>query len=374
VLAEKKEEAGLSNFTARMLLQGTENLSASEFAEKIDELGAKFEATGEADYSRLGLLTLKENFEQSFNLFTEAFWHPSFAPLEIEKLKREVVAEIRSIGDRSYELTNRIFYENLYQKHPYQRSKLGTIESVSNFEREEVLKFYQRAYVPSNLVLAIVGDIDPDTIIQKIGETWGEKRGAVSPLRGVNQEKRGLPQKVKVIKREQEQITFNLGMLGVSAKDPDYLPLKLLLRILGNRLFYKYVYEEGIAYRMWTYSPTRLYPSPIVFEMGVSSQNFVKAKEGILEEIWRMKVSHLLKEELSVAKQDLIGRFYLGLQTNSELAKELALEETLGLGYEFAEKFSSLVQGVTLAQVEEAARKYLDETRYTLVIVGDLKE
>ncbi len=125
---------------------------------------------------------------------------------------------------------------------------------------------------------------------------------------------------------------------------------------------------------MWTYMQSRLGSAPFTFEMGVSSENFSKAKNGILNEVKTLLKSPLLDKEVETAKANLISGFYLSQQTNTDQAKTMAFYELSGLGYLYGENYPELVNKVKAFEIMKMAKKYLDPEKFTLVAVGKLEK
>ncbi|HEX7344898.1 MAG TPA: insulinase family protein, partial [bacterium] len=158
--------------------------------------------------------------------------------------------------------------------------------------------------------------------------------------------------------------------LGVGVGDPDFLPLVLTKRMLSTRLFYKWIYDIGIAYRMWTRYFPRLGQSRFYFEMGVSDDNFPRARQGILDDLQAFLNQPISAEELDKAKQDEITRHKMTYQTNQGIAGGLGSWEAMGMGYLFFENMPAKISAVTAGDVERVAKKYLQLDRYTFVNIG----
>jgi zinc protease len=373
LLVEDEDKNGISNFVSELLLKGTKNCSSDELAKKIDSLGISLSNNCSFDYTSLSLLATQNNFDAGLKLFSEALFYPQFPEDEVEKTRKDIIAQIQRILDRSYELTNKNFAKAIFEKSPYRNSVLGEEEIIKNITKDELVNFHKKVFVPANVVLAVVGDFDTQKMKEKISSQFNGVSKALPPQLRSAKEK---PQKKAILQSiptDKTQVTFNLGYLGVAVNSPDYLPLKLAERILSSKLFFKYVYEEGMAYRMWTYLSSRIAPTPFTFEMGVSPENFEKAKDGILGEVRRLVSNPISDEELKVAKGNLLSNFYLSQQTNSQQAKTLAFYQMAGLGYEFINNYSSLVDKMTKGEVSKVARKYLDPEKYTLVVVGKVE-
>jgi predicted Zn-dependent peptidase len=266
-------------------------------------------------------------------------------------------------------LTNKEFAKLIFGRSPYRMSVLGEESSVFSLSRDDLIRIHGKLYVPSNLIVSLVGAFTDDDL------KYLESKSAALPKRekpvfNLAQEVYQPRLKTRELPLEKTQITFNLGTLGVGLTDPDYLPLKLAERVFSRRLFFKYVYEEGIAYRMWTYLSPRLLATPFTFEMGVSAENYDRGKNGILNEVRQLLTTTIPAEDFEVAKKNLVTSLYLSQETNTGQARNLAFYEMAGLGYDFPDKIKEKLSPITLEQANQAAKKYLSPDNYTLVVVG----
>jgi zinc protease len=374
VWLEEEKNAGINNFTAEMLLKGTKDYSADELAQKIDSLGIDLNTQTTLDYSRLSLLTTLETFKDGLNLVTQVLFYPIFSEKELEKKRTDIIAQIQRVKDLSYDLTNQEFAKKIYNKSPYKRSILGNEETIKLLSSEDLKKFHSQTFVPPNIILSFVGDFNTEEMENLIKSNFEKIPFSPAPIVSLIDEPSQKKEKSLIIPEEKLQVTFNLGRMGVSITHPDFLPLKLVERILSSRLFFKYVYEEGMAYRMWTYMQSRLGSAPFTFEMGVSPENFSKAKNGIINEVKTLLKSSLPDKEVETAKANLISGFYLSQQTNTDQAKTMAFYELSGLGYLYGENYPELVNKVKTSEIMKMAKKYLDPEKFTLVAVGKLEK
>ena len=362
--SEEEKDAGICNLVTEMLLKGTKEYPSDQIAQKIDSLGIELYAQSSMDYARVSLLATPETFKPGLDLFCQALFYPVFPEKETENTRSDIIAQIQKVKDSSYDLTNQEFAREIYIKSPYKRPVLGYEETVSKLSPEELRSFHKRAFVPSNIILSVVGDFNSEEIKNLLESEFEKVPSVPAPKSSLIDEPA----------QEKLQTTFNLGRMGVRVTSPDYLSLKLVERILSSRLFFKYVYEEGMAYRMWTYMQPRLGSAPFTFEMGVSPENFTKARTGILSEVPTLLKSPLSENEVQTAKANLISGFYLSQQTNADQARTIAFYEMAGLGYLYGDTYPDLVKKVKTSEVANAAKKYLDPEKFTLVAVGKTEE
>ncbi|HVP36695.1 MAG TPA: pitrilysin family protein [Terriglobales bacterium] len=371
---EEEKNAGICNFVTEMLLKGTKEYSSDQIARKIDSLGIELYTQSALDYARVSLLTTPETFKPGLDLFSQALFYPVFPQKETENTRTDLISQIQKVKDSSYDLTNQEFANEIYSKSPYKRPVLGYEETVSTISPEELRSFHKKVSVPSNIILSVVGDFNSEEIKNLLQSEFGKVPSSPAPRFSMIDEPAQAKEKSRIIPQEKLQTTFNLGTMGVKVTSPDYLSLKLVERILSSRLFFKYVYEKSMAYRMWTYMQARLGSAPFTFEMGVSPENFSKARAGIMSEVQNLLKSPLSENEVQTAKANLLSGFYLSQQTNPDQARTMAFYEMAGLGYLFGDTYPALVKKVKTSEITSAAKKYLNPEKFTLVAVGKVEE
>ncbi len=148
------------------------------------------------------------------------------------------------------------------------------------------------------------------------------------------------------------------------------MPLKLAVSLIGDRLFFKYVYEKGMAYRSWFYMADRFGQMSAQNEMGVTPANFPMASGGVLGDVARVTREGVTSADLQNIVSKTLSRYFLDAQDDASQADRLAYYETSGLGYEFADRYPEMIRKVTAEQLAAAARKYFDAGRDTRVAVG----
>jgi len=92
--------------------------------------------------------------------------------------------------------------------------------------------------------------------------------------------------------------------------------------------------------------------------------------KAVWQELTKIRDVQISSEELEKARNILIGRYELGLQTHASQAMDMALDETYNLGQDYGNKYIHALSLITPAQVMAAARKYIQPDHYVLVTVG----
>jgi zinc protease len=166
-----------------------------------------------------------------------------------------------------------------------------------------------------------------------------------------------------------------LGCPGLARNDPDYYAAVVTNTVLGRfgmygRLGTHVREEQGLAYYCLSSLEAGQWPGPWCVFAGVNPANVPLAIESILQEIARMREEQVPDDELDDSKAFLTGSLPLRLETNEGMAAALLEMERYGLGLDYLQRYPDLIHGVTAAEVQAVAAKYLDPQAYALAIAG----
>jgi zinc protease len=374
-LAEPPGEAGVAQLTERLLSRGTKRLDRAALARELDRLAVRINTASGSEATTLSIRATDETFEPAIALLGEMLHTPAFDEDEVRRAREETLEAIASIEDDSFGLTQQSFADTLYgADHPYGRPVLGRKASVSPLSRANLVRFHERVYHPENMVVAVVGAIDParaEQLIEKhlLGQTSGTGTG--TPRRFQVPPPPDARARTILLDRKREQATLDLGLPLVAVGDKDYLPIQLALRHIGNALFFKYVYEEGVAYRMWVYLRQGTGVRPLVLETGIAPKNFVRVKDGLVAAVTSLVEHGLTSEDVAKARKDYVNRILLARETNEDRARSLSSNELQGIGFDFEDRLPGLLEGLTAETVNDALKRRIDPAKLSLVIVGD---
>lgn len=369
---EEESQNGINSFLAVMVTKGTRNQSSLEIAKRVERMAGSL--NGFSGYNSFGLTFtfLSQYFEEAFHLLTEVMQQPSFDKEEMEKRRRLTLASIQQQEDDLGRLVFKLFRKTLYEKHPYRMDPLGTLDSIQRLTQKDLKEYYQRMVIPENMILTVVGDIDPKQVLVAVKKGFGDlKRESFrSPLisREVPLQKKRQAEIVKM----KEQAHFVLGFLGVSYHHPDSYALTVLDAALsgqGGRLFHELRDKESLAYALHFMAHPNLDPGFIGVYMGTHPNKLERAIEAVLRELKRVKEEGLTEEEVDRAKKYLIGNFEIGLQTNRAQANQMSLDELYGFGFDHYQKYPHEIQKVTKEDVNRAAKQYFNLESYAIAII-----
>ncbi len=183
---EHPDEIGISHFLEHMFFKGTEKRPAGQMDLEIKGLGGYNNAATSYDYTHYYVVLPSEHYLKALDILSDAVLNSTFPPEEIEREREVVLREIDRKEDSPWGKLFTEFLERTFADNPYGRPILGTAESLASIDHDAFKRYVGRAYRPSNLVVAIVGDVDTEKALESVREIFGkipgEKHVATAPF------------------------------------------------------------------------------------------------------------------------------------------------------------------------------------------------
>ena len=251
----------------------------------------------------------------------------------------------------------------LFGNHPYARRLLGTPETVSTLTPEMLQEFYKKLTVGNNGVLAIFGDVKTEEVVAMATKAFEKMPPGELALQSPPSPE-ALTKAIDVSETEQkEQAVVVKGFLTASITSPDRPALELLdsaCSDLGSRFFNRIREKQALAYYVGASSSMGLAPGAFVFYMGTDPQKLTHARSEFNDEINNVAKGGLTQDELTKAKQKVLGAEAIALQSNAALAGRCTSDELMGLGFDHYLHFAEEINAVTLESLNGVIKKYFN--------------
>ena len=292
-------------------------------------------------------------------------------PREFYK-ERDVVIEERRMRTDSEPIGRLIeqFLATAYVAHNYGRSSIGWPSEVSQINATEAMEFHKKYYVGSNIVVAVVGDIDAKTAMPMLEKYFSKVPGGPTPEEMTTVEPKQFVEKSVVI-REQTQPFYIEGYHRPSYRDPDDAVFDAITDIMSDgrvsRLYRSLVEQQQIAAEAEGFSPYPgdKYPSLFAFyAVPLPGHSPAEMRAAIHKEIDKLKSTDVTDAELQMYKTRTRADLLRGLANNQGLASSLAEYQTR-YG-DWRELFLQLdkVDKVTKADIRRVANQvFVDSNR-----------
>jgi len=366
---EDPSKRGVRNLIQRLLLKGTKKRSAFEIAAGMESIGGDIETSAKMDYALVSAISTVDDIDVTFDYLSDVIFNPVFPKYEFEKERANVLAGIRRAEDDKFSFTYKHFLESMYPGHPYEFRAEGTEETVSSITRKDIQEFYKTHYAPEVMTLAIVGNVEEELLQQKVRKWFGQYRRKAH-IRIETSKSVRAKRRTKTISKDVEQGFIIAGYLTVPVNDAHYPAIKVASAILGrgmsSRLFTRVRDEKGLAYSLGSAFPSSRLQSHVFSYIGTHPEMLDASLQAVLREYELLAEKPVTKKELERAKNYLIGSFLIDHQTNAQQAWYLGWYETIGLGYEFDQKFPDIIKEVTVKDVAKVCRGYF---RHPVIVI-----
>ncbi|MEZ4600401.1 MAG: pitrilysin family protein [Syntrophotaleaceae bacterium] len=375
-IGDPADKTGLGRLYAALLQTGgAGNLSPADFDAELDRLAIDLAIGADSYATTAGMSMQASDLQRGLGLLASVFRQPRFDPQRLELARRQLVEQIRRQDDDPGFVANRTLREALYGDHPLGRTP--TVETAGAVTREDLLDFHQRFSRPNNLWLGVSGDFDREQLMKLLDDLFGTwpsgnfVQQKIPPLPPASS-----PAIYPVVK-DLPQTTLLLGERGIDKDNPDLYALRVMNFILGgggfnSRLMREVRSNRGLAYSVFSYYDIgrRL---PGLFIAGTETKTasvpeVVDLMRSLMQQMTERPVSN---EELRLAKESLINSFVFAFEDTHEIVSQTMRLDFYDYPPDYLERYRDRVADVTVPQVLDVARRYLDPRQQVIVLVGE---
>lgn len=378
--AYEPTKPGVAALTNAMLNEGTKKYNTEEISDLFESNGAVFSASVSQDSSSVSLRSLigvdhDKKFEAALDVFNDIIANATFPEKDFKRVKNQTLETLKLNSQYPETISSETFYKTLYPNHPYGIPTDGTIDAVQKLTRKDLVAFYTKYYNSNNAQIAIVGDVTEEqakNISEKIAKNLKTGPAAVN-LPGVLKTNNTVN---KHINFPSTQTHILLGSVGIQRNDPDYFALTLGNHVLGTMpltslLFKNVRITNGLAYSVSSKFVSLKTPGPFLINMQTRNE---KATEAL--NISKNTLSDFLKngptqEQLTMAKQNLIGQFPLTIASNSKKLNTIAYIGFYNLPLDYLDTYVNNINKITREDIITAFNKHINLNNLVVVTVGD---
>ena len=368
--AEPAGKEGIAEFLCRLLTRGTLEFDGGYFNSILGKYGISLSAGNGGDYCRMSVNSTSDVFMKGAELAGIALTRPGLREEDIESVRNELLNEVKSRPDRTYDYTRQEFDKLLYENNPYQRPVIGYEESIKSITEGDLRKFHREYFTGKNIIVSAAGDIDKSALMNLLRDIAGEIATGDQFVYKPAAEKLPEGPQVRIIDKERSQTTYDMGWTIPSVTHEDHLPLTFAQKMMGSTLFFRFVYEEGICYRMWTRNTERIGPGKFWFETGISPENYHFSQTEVMQEFIDYLNEPISDEMFSDARDECLQTLLIENETADKRAAYIAEHYVFGFGPDYIFRYPNLVKSVSKQDVKKAVEKYLKPDKYTLLVVG----
>lgn len=375
---EPNGSTGISHVLEHMMFKGTEKYPTGEFNRIIAENGAQDNAFTGQDYTAYYQIIAADRLEVAFELEADRVRNLTLPPAEFKK-ELEVVKEERRwrTDDKPTSLTREQFEAVAFLNSPYKNPVIGWMADLDAMQVEDLRAWYERWYAPNNATLVVVGDVEPEKVLELAKKYYGPLKPTENippPKPQTEVEQKGL-RTIKV--KAPAELPYILmgykvpGMINAKEKWEPYA-LEMLAGILdgGNssRLSKELIRGKEIASsaNAWYSGFGRLPDLFSLSGMPTKGEKLETVQAALLEQVEKLRNEPVTADELARVKAQVIASEIYERDSQQNQANVLGSLEAVGLGYKLADEYVDNILAITPEQIQAVAKKYLIEDSLTI--------
>ncbi len=353
---------GISHVLEHMFFKGTPTRGVGQIAAETKGLGGYLNASTSYDWTSYFVVLPADGFRAALAIQADALRNASIDAGELARELKVIIEEAKRKLDSASAMAHETLHEVLFDRHRIRRWRIGSAEQLAGFTRDDVAGYYRSRYLPSRVIVSVVGAVEVDRAHAAIEELFGDWPSAPAGVDPSPAEPwREGPPRVRSLHGDVNQADIALGWRGVPEIDPDAGPLDLAAMVLSSgrgSWFYRGLREPGIATSAgaYHYSPTEVG----VFSLGLDLEpaRIDQALETAAGLVARLRDQGPSSADLDRVKTLLASQWARRFESVEGRASAFASAEAFG-GVERIDREFRALMAVEPGRVREAATRYL---------------
>ena len=372
---------GVSHWVEHMMFKGTPTLGKGEIMRLINRNGGVDNAFTWTDYTAYFESLPSDRIDLALRIEADRMVNSSFDPDEVASERTVIISEREgSENDPGFWLAEEVQAAS-YKVHPYHHETIGWKTDLETMTRDDLYNHYKTYYAPNNAVIVAAGDFDPDEMLKKITDAFGNiPRGRDVPRVNSVEPPQEAERRV-FLRRPGPMSQFLAAYHGPKASDPDFFPVFVLSGVLtgvGGMSFsghgspgrssrlYRALVETGLATDVDCGFRATIDPGTIDLSATVRpGVKIEKVERAIFAELEKIASKPITDAELAKVIKQAKSQFVYATDGVMNVGYWLGMLEIVA-SYQMYDSFLDNIKQVTKADVQRVAAKYLVETNRTV--------
>ena len=369
-----------------MLMRGTKTKNRQEIQDETDRLKAQINVGGDDDSVSANIRTVEAKLADSLRFARELMREPSFPVAEFELIRRQRIAAAEAGKTEpnnlaSLELSRHFNSRYLRGDVRYVSTIDEDIEDLKKVTLEEAKQFYQQFYGAGEGEIVVAGQFDPDQIKKLVIDLFGDWKSPARYQRITNSYTKLQAVDRNIETPDKQNAIFLIGMpLKMNDDDPDAVALSIGGMVFGgtpnSRLFQRIRVKDGLSY-----GASANFSMPAKDDSGrmtgyaiAAPQNTPKVEADFKEELARALKEGFTADEVEKAKKTWIDQHMQDRTEEGRVASILRERERWGRTLLWDAKREAAVNALTLQQVNDAFKRYVEPSAVSIIKGGDFKK
>ena len=310
------------------------------------------------------------NFYEALDEFMDYVQNPYFTDENVEKEKGIIAQEIGMYDDSPDWQVYLNCMKAMYHNNPIKIDIAGTVESISKIDKEILYKCYNSFYHPSNMVMVVTGDFEPNEILEEIKNRLIWKNDSVNVKRIIEKEEDTVVEHKVVKQQNVSKPIFTIGIKdkvnekNMAKKD---VSIEILLNLLLGKSseLYKELYEEGIIFGIpsFDYEFGRNYAHILISGQSNNPEEFEKRLKAKIKEL---KNTGINEKDFSRIKKKIYGAYVREFDDVQDIARMFISDYFKGINsFDYLEE----IESINVEYLEQLLKDVFKEEKIVISIV-----
>jgi zinc protease len=373
-------KAGLATLTAGNLMSGTKSQTALALAKRLENRGAGLGFGASREGVSISGSSLSKDLPTLIETLGDVLQNANFPQSEFELSRQRSLTGLKLELDNPSSVARRKFQQTIYPKnHPF--TLFPTATTLKGLKAADLQTFYSQHYLPSNTMLAIVGNFQVAEMKRLLDNSLGKWTATAKPVK-LNYPKPQLPAKMirvnPALPGKTQSITL-MGNKAIDRRDSRYYAAMVLNQILGgdtlsSRLGTEIRDRQGLTYGIYSSFAAGKRQGTFIISMQTAPEDAQKAIQSTIALLKDMQTKGLTETEVAIAKRSIASNYTVDLASPDEIAGATLGNAIYGLNPNEISEFPKKIQAVTLSQVDRVARELIQPDRLVIITAGPPKK
>lgn len=370
---ENEAESGFSHCLEHMLFKGTQSRGAEQIAEEIEDVGGMLSASTSRELTKVYSHVLGENVGCALDIIFDMVRSPKLAAGDLELERKVILDELHMYEDDPTDLGQELLYARMWEGCNYANPIIGTRQSLSRVNSENLRAFFAEHYQPKNMILSIAGNFDEAAVLEQI-----EAEFAKFPVITSLPDKQYIAPVARKfsegLAKEIEQNYLFVVLEALSAASPKHATMQVIDLCLAasasSRLFKELRERRGLIYNLTSFQHSYKDCGLFGIYVAANPENCTLVHELILSEFEKLKADGLSAKEINRAKKQLKTDLLLDLESMSARSSNNASDLVCYDRIISLQEVQAEVEEVDNEKVIALAQELLVPQKVSTVVVG----
>jgi len=375
---EEVGRTGLTHFLEHMAFRASENFPDTEVVSSIYAVGGEWHGYTWLDQTTYFETLPAEHLDLALRIEADRMARLLIPAAEVEAERGAVLTEMHGYENDPASVLKEAVLAVSFLQHPYRNNSIGWESDVENISHADLVEFYRRSYRPANAVLAVVGRVSADSVLDRVRELFGAFPGGAgtAPPPTVEPPQTGV-RRIE-IRGPGGRSRFEVAFRAPSVNDPDYPAFLLTQQVLAGGRGINFGQNEfgdavlptsrldGITEDLVTWYPPQAAPYVFTIAGSIDAEASTTELEGRIQEaIGTLVSSPPSGRELTTARQQLLDELVYDVETTEDAAHQLAYFAGLG-ALDVLLEMPGRLAAVAPADISRVAGAYLRPHQRTI--------